>query len=197
MGKALVIVDVQNDFTEGGSLAVTGGTHVAETLATYIRRNHKNYDCIVISQDWHVDPGDHWSDTPDYVDTWPVHCRANEKGSEIHPALAEAIGSKVLNENLHLIRIVKGEEEAAYSASEGHELEDNEYATLEQALTDFNVHELDIVGLATDYCVLNTSLDAINLGYQVNILTDYIAGVDSERSAEALTQLEKKGAKIV
>lgn len=195
--KALLIVDVQNDFIEGGSLAVTGGKNVAVKLAEYIRVHGEEYEQIVISQDWHVNPGDHWSETPNYTTTWPVHCAANTYGAELHAELAEAIGGKIINSDVQLIRIVKGEHEAAYSAFEGHEIGDSEYATLENALSDTNIDELDIVGLATDHCVRATALDALNLGFKVNILTEYIAGVDLTRSLQTLIELHVEGATIV
>jgi nicotinamidase/pyrazinamidase len=197
MTKALLIVDVQNDFIEGGTLAVTGGAAVARKLATYIRRNHKDYNFVIASQDWHIEPGDHWADTPDYVDTWPIHCEAGTKGAELYPLLAEALGEKILNENLDLVRIVKGQYKAAYSAFEGYEKDENQYATLDKFLKENGVTELDVVGLATDHCVRATALDALNLGLKVNVLTDYIAGVNPERSEKALEELKAEGATIV
>ena len=87
MAKALIIVDVQNDFCPGGALATQQGANVASLISEYVEEHHHQYDAIVATQDWHIDPGDHFSDTPDYVNSWPVHCVANTEGAEIHPNL--------------------------------------------------------------------------------------------------------------
>jgi nicotinamidase/pyrazinamidase len=195
MTKGLLIVDVQNDFIEGGSLAVAGGEKVALTLAEHLL--DANYHAIITTQDWHIEPGNHWAETPDYVDTWPVHCEANTAGAVIRPELAAAIVSKVEEQrSLRYLRIVKGEYEAAYSGFEGRDfLGGNQ--KVPELIRELDVDELDIVGLATDHCVRATVLDALKAGFKVNVLTDYVAGVDPERSKAALTEMEAAGATLV
>lgn len=88
MGKALIIVDVQPTFCEGGELGVEGGNAVAERIAKYVESHRGEYAYIATTQDWHIEPGTHWSDNPDYVDTWPVHGKAGTANAELHPAIA-------------------------------------------------------------------------------------------------------------
>lgn len=196
MSNALLIVDVQNDFIEGGSLAVQGGEQVAFELAKLIRSTHKYYDNVIVSQDWHVDPGNHWSENPDYIDSWPVHCPANEFGAEIHHELAAALGEMVINENLNLHRVVKGEYEAAYSAFEGHK-KGNANFILADIVEQEKITTVDVVGIATDHCVLASARDALALGLKVRILTQFTAGVDAGRTVQAIQELEALGAEIV
>lgn len=200
MTNALIIVDVQNDFIEGGSLAVAGGEQVALTLANYIREHGDNYDYIVTTQDWHIMPGDHWSSQPDYVDSWPIHCEANTTGAEIRHELGIALQDYLVrhseaNEEFSLVQIVKGEYEAAYSGFEGRNYADG--STLEDTLRKLEVTDLDIVGLATDHCVRMTALDGLAAQFNVTLITDYIAGVNADRSAATIIELQEKGAQIV
>lgn len=198
MTKALLIVDVQNDFIEGGSLGVEGGRKVALTLAEHVLESN-DYTAIITTQDWHIDPGTHWAEDPDYTDTWPVHCAANTQGAAVRPELAAAILEKVTeNANLHYVRIVKGEYEAAYSGFEGRDYLDVRKGTaVEKLIKNLGVTELDVVGIATDHCVKATALDALAAGFTVNILTGYIAGVNPERSQEALEQVRNAGAVLI
>ncbi|WP_229795212.1 isochorismatase family protein, partial [Saccharothrix coeruleofusca] len=108
MTKALIVVDVQNDFCEGGSLAVTGGAAVAAAISSHVRDNA--YDHVVATRDYHVDPGPHFSAEPDYVDSWPVHCVAGTAGASFHPELDVTAVEAVFS---------KGERAAAYSGFEG------------------------------------------------------------------------------
>src|SRR6476469_2731681 len=120
--RALVIVDVQNDFCEGGSLAVEGGAEVARQVSEHVSRHAADYDHVVATADWHVDPGSHFSQSPDYVDSWPVHCVADSEGADFHPRLAGALG--------HVEAVFrKGEHAAAYSGFEGRS-DDDEHAAL-------------------------------------------------------------------
>lgn len=186
MTNAIFIVDVQNDFIEGGSLGVNGGEQVALDLTQYLPT--ANYDKVITSQDWHKDPGDHWHETPNFVDTWPVHCAADTFGAEIREEL-----NTVLPDNR--ITIVKGEYEAAYSGFEGR-IPGNLGVTVADALKEAGITHLDVVGIATDHCVKATVLHALEAGFTVTVLTKFIAGVDAVRSVEALKEMETAGATL-
>jgi len=188
--KTLIIVDVQNDFIEGGSLAVTGGQEVAQKLTDLI--NQDIYDVIYTTQDWHINPGSHWADEPDYQDSWPVHCEAGTNGAEIHQNLKTALDLGVSP----VFGIQKGQYKAAYSGFEGTYTGDPMLG-LADMLRNQGVTEVDVVGLATDHCVRATVLDALKAGFAVNVLTDYIAGVGDDTSAAALTEMEQSGAVLV
>jgi nicotinamidase/pyrazinamidase len=172
--RALIVVDVQNDFCEGGALAVQGGNDVAENVAAYIRSESEQFDVIVATQDWHIDPGSHWSDNPDFVDSWPVHCVAGSNGAALHPAIAQIQFDAVFTKGMHA---------AAYSGFEGVRAAYPD-TTLETFLDACGVEEIVVVGLALDYCVKATALDAASLGYSVAVAMDMTAEV-SELSADA------------
>lgn len=187
MSHALLIVDIQNDFTEGGALGVDGGDAVARGVTAFLASNAGQYSHIFASRDWHSASGDnggHFSSSPDFIDTWPVHCVAETEGAAYHPALNVSAVS-------HHIR--KGHGEPAYSAFEG-VLEDG--VTLEAILRANNVAALDIVGIATDHCVRASAQDALRLGLQVRIFTDLIAGVNADASVDALRELSELGADL-
>lgn len=188
MSRALLIVDVQNDFTEGGALAVSGGDAVASAISAHLSAHAEEYAVIIASRDWHDADGDnggHFADEPDFVDSWPVHCVAGTEGADYDPLLTtDAI--------THHVR--KGQGRPAYSMFEG-VTEDGK--TVAQALTAQGVTEADIVGIATDHCVRASALDAIEHGVRVRVLTDLIAGVGEESSAAALAELAHAGAELV
>lgn len=188
MSRALLIVDVQNDFTEGGALAVSGGDAVAAAVSAHLASHAADYDVIVASRDWHDAAGDnggHFSATPDYTDSWPVHCVAGTAGAEYDPLL-------VTDAVTHHVR--KGQGQPAYSMFEG---VDDDGRTVAAVLTAAGVVTADVVGIATDHCVRASALDAIAHGVRVRILTDLIAGVAPEPSAAALAELAHAGAELV
>lgn len=157
MTRALVVVDCQKDFCEGGSLAVQGGAQACADITKFIGTNRNDYSVIVASKDWHLNPGEHFSGTPDYVDTWPVHCVAGREGSDFH----ENLGVFEISEIFY-----KGQHSAAYSAFEGQVLEYGGTETnyfLHAWLLDHDVDEVDFLGIAGDYCVKASVLDAIGL----------------------------------
>ncbi|HMC53289.1 MAG TPA: isochorismatase family protein [Acidimicrobiales bacterium] len=182
--SALVIVDVQNDFCEGGSLAVAGGGAVAGRIRHLAEDRGDRYGLVVASQDWHVDPGDHFSADPDYESTWPPHCVAGTAGAGLHPVL----DGLVLD-----ARVRKGAYEAAYSGFEGR-TEDGR--ALADVLRAGGVDSVDLVGIATDYCVRATALSALAEGFAVRVLEDCCAGVDPGGSRAALDELRAAGATV-
>lgn len=186
MTSALVIVDVQNDFCEGGSLAVEGGAEVAGRISTYVGSGLGGYAHVVATADWHVDPGDHWSADPDFTNSWPVHCEVGTPGADFHPNLAPAL------ERVETV-FRKGEHEAAYSGFEG-ATEDG--TGLADWLRERGVETVDVVGLATDYCVRATALDAVRAGLTTRLLTDLAAGVAPESTQATLTELAGAGVQV-
>jgi len=184
MNKALIIVDVQRDFCEGGSLAVDGGTRVATRLNSLLDSAGHWWEHVVATQDRHIDPGDHFSDTPDYVDSWPVHCVAGTDGAEFHPALKTDKIEAVFR---------KGAYAAAYSGFEG----DADGVALVDWLRERGVTEVDVVGIATDYCVRATALDAVRLGFTTNVLLEVVAGVAAQSTDQALSELREAGVNLI
>ncbi|MCI4011960.1 isochorismatase family protein [Brevibacterium sp. ZH18] len=188
MSKALLIVDVQNDFTEGGALGVTGGDRVAAEVTRHLGAHAGDYDAIIASRDWHdpdSDNGGHFSPHPDFVDTWPVHCVAGTEGADYDPLLTtDAV--------THHVR--KGQGTPDYSAFQGTTEAGDRLGDLLQNLT---ITEVDVVGIATDHCVRATVLDALSAGVLVRVLRDLIAGVGEESSEAALTEMETAGAELI
>jgi nicotinamidase/pyrazinamidase len=182
MGIALIVVDIQNDFCEGGSLAVAGGAAVAEKVSRRI--DDGGFTMVVATADHHIEPVGHFSATPDFVDTWPVHCVAHTSGAAFHPSLDASKFGAVFH---------KGAYEPAYSGFEG----THKGVGLHDWLCAHAVDGVEIVGLATDHCVLATALDAIRLGYDTSVRLDLVAGVHPDRTAAALTQMREIGVHLV
>ena len=206
MSRALIIVDVQNDFCEGGSLAVPGGAAVAGAISEYLDAHHREYDHVVATQDWHIDPGSHFSDTPDFKDSWPPHCVAGTRGAELHPDLDTEYIQAYFR---------KGQFAAAYSGFEGllapedavptgerqpgaadpDELADGDAIGLDDWLQSHDVEDVVLVGIATDYCVKATSLDAVQAGYGVTVLRSLTAGIADDLE-EAVAEMELGGVDV-
>ncbi len=188
--RALILVDVQNDFCEGGSMGVTGGASVATAISEYVVAHGPDYAAVVATADWHEDPGAHWSDSPDFVDSWPVHCRIGTDGALFHPHAETAL------EHVEAI-FRKGVHEAAYSGFEGSTPESDKQVALADWLRDRAIEAVDVVGIATDHCVRATALDAIDEGFQTRVLLDLTAGVAAATTEKALAQLRDAGAELV
>jgi nicotinamidase/pyrazinamidase len=183
MTKALIIADVQNDFCEGGSLPVTGGAAVAAAISAALAESPHAWDHVVATKDHHIDPGPHFADPPDYVDTWPPHCVAGTPGADFHPALD--------TDRIEAI-FLKGEHEAAYSGFEGRSGGIGLAAWLKMR----DVTEVEIVGLTTDHCVLATALDAVGEGFATTVLLSMTAGVAEETTRAALARLAEAGVTV-
>ncbi|QWW20015.1 isochorismatase family protein [Schaalia sp. 19OD2882] len=181
MARALIVVDVQPTFCEGGALPVSGGNASARRIASYVAAHRGDYDLLVTTQDWHVDPGEHFSATPDYVDTWPPHGVADTTEAELHPALAD-LGADVT--------VKKGQYSAAYSGFEG---TTQDGTTLAEALRSAGVTCVDVVGLAQSHCVCETALDAAAEGFRVRVLSDLTEPVSPETGAAASMRLAEAG----
>lgn len=188
MHRALIVVDVQNDFCEGGSLAVTGGADVAAAITDLIGGAPAGYRHVVATRDHHVDPGGHFSASPDFEHSWPVHCVAGTEGVGFHPNFAPAVASGAIDAVFD-----KGAHAAAYSGFEG--VDENEVG-LAQWLRDHGITEVDVVGIATDHCVRATALDAAREGFTTHVLLDLTAGVAAPTTARALEELRAAGVKL-
>ncbi|MCY9782334.1 isochorismatase family protein [Nocardiopsis sp. EMB25] len=183
--KALIVVDVQNDFCEGGSLAVTGGAATAAAVTEYVRAHADDYDFVVATRDWHIDPGAHFSDEPDYVRSWPRHCVAETPGADFHPAFDTARVDAVFS---------KGQYADGYSGFEGTIGDDG--TALADWLRGHGVDEVDVVGIATDHCVRATALDAAREGLRARVLLGLTAGVARPTVDEALDRLRAAGVEL-
>ncbi len=190
MKQALIVVDVQNDFCEGGSLPVTGGAQVASDIAELLhhwtRQDPKapSYDVVVATKDHHIDPGDHWSQDPDFVDSWPVHCEVGTDGEAFHPNLDPQPFDAVFR---------KGEHAAAYSGFEG---TDRDGTSLADWLRQHEVTRVDVCGLATDHCVRATALDGVGKGFATRVLLDLCAGVSPDTTERALAEMRDAGVEV-
>jgi nicotinamidase/pyrazinamidase len=176
---ALIVVDVQNDFCEGGSLPVTGGAEVAAAISRHV--STAEYDHVVATRDHHVDPGAHFSDAPDFVTSWPPHCRMGTPGASFHPDLDVAPIEAVFSKGAHA---------AAYSGFEG---TDPDGRTLAEWLRERDVDTVEVVGIATDHCVRATALDAAREGFATTVLLDLTAGVAQPTVDTAIDELQRAG----
>ncbi|TXC96689.1 isochorismatase family protein [Streptomyces sp. ISID311] len=189
MHRALIVVDVQNDFCEGGSLAVAGGADVAAAITDLVGQAAGGcYRYVVATRDHHIDPGDHFSEHPDYEHSWPVHCVAGTEGSSFHPNFTPAIASGAIDAVFD-----KGTYSGAYSGFEGR---DENGTPLADWLRRHDVTEVDVVGLATDHCVRATALDAVRAGLRTHVLLDLTAGVAAHTTERALAELRAAGAEL-
>jgi nicotinamidase/pyrazinamidase len=182
--RALIIVDVQNDFCEGGSLAVAGGTAVARSISALLASAGHGYDHVVATQDYHVDPGSHFAREPDYAHSWPAHCVAGTAGAEFHPDLATGPIDAVFRKGAHA---------AAYSGFEG---VDDAGTPLADWLRARHVDTVDVAGIATDYCVRATAADSAASGFSTRVLLGLTAGVAPGTTAEAITSLGDAGVEV-
>jgi nicotinamidase/pyrazinamidase len=188
--RGLLIVDVQNDFIEGGALGCDGGAAVAAGITRFLSDHSNAYATVIASRDWHDadnDNGGHFAapgETPDFVTTWPVHCVAGTDGASYHPDLDTSF--------VHH-HVKKGQGVPSYSMFEG-ATDDGE--TVVQLLDRHGITDVDVVGIATDYCVLASSKDALGAGRNVRVLTDLVAAVTPETGAAALAELAGLGADI-
>ena len=178
--RALVVVDVQRDFCEGGSLAVAGGAGVAAAISELLSGEH-GYDHVVATRDHHIEPGAHFSESPDFVDSWPPHCVVGTDGVDFHDPLTSRKFEALFD---------KGEYAAAYSGFEGR---DAEGETLAGWLSARGVDQVDVCGIATDYCVRATAVDAAAAGFSTTVLLPLTAAVAPDRLPESLTALSEAG----
>jgi nicotinamidase/pyrazinamidase len=188
MHRALIVVDVQNDFCEGGSLGVEGGADVAAAVTELVGNANAGYRHVVATRDHHIEPGDHFSARPDFVRSWPRHCVAGTEGVGFHASFAPAVASGGIDAVFD-----KGAYTAAYSGFEG--VDENE-TPLADWLRRRAVSEVDVAGIATDHCVRATALDAVREGFRTRVLLDLTAGVAADTTARALAELRAAGVQL-
>lgn len=190
MTQALVVVDIQKDFVEGGALAVKGGQDVADITARLVIPTFKKAGFpILFTKDWHIDPGDHFSENPDYVDSWPVHCVAGSEGAEF----AADFGTVP-----EVIIFKKGQYSASYSGNEGHNsVEPGKGLNLAEALKVAQVTNVSIIGIAYDYCVKATALDLAEAGFEVHVIKDFTASVNPDNDDAVTYELNQAGIAVI
>jgi nicotinamidase/pyrazinamidase len=189
MAKALLLIDIQNDFCEGGALAVSGGAAVATKVSKYMAES--SYDLVVASRDWHdadnnnsghfAEPGT----SPNYTNTWPIHCVANTPGAAYHPNLAT---------DLIEVDIYKGQGQNGYSIFEGVTETGESFQQLLQAR---GISEVDVVGIATDHCVLASAMDSKKHGLKVRVISSLTAGVSATSTEAAIDQMVDNGIEVI
>lgn len=194
MTRALLIIDLQPDFCEGGALAVAGGNAVAAAIASDVAERRESYAAVITTQDWHIEPGDHFSQSPDFVDSWPVHCVAGTQGAALHPSIQDtAIDA----------HFAKGRFAAAYSGFEARELvadaplADESGTLLAPWLREAGITTVDIVGLAADHCVRATALDAVAEGFEATVISPLTAAVSPQNLPAVHEELRTAGVTVL
>lgn len=185
MHTALIVVDGQVDFAEGGALAVEGGAAALASVATAVAADPGRYSLLVATRDWHVDPGSHFSATPDFEDTWPTHCVAGTPGAELHPALSTVPFDVVVD---------KGRYAAAYSGFDGYDAAGRPLAAI---LRSHGIRRVELAGIAVEKCVKATAFDALAEGLQVAVCTPLVAGLQPATTAAALDELRAAGVELL
>ncbi|WP_228974571.1 isochorismatase family protein [Streptomyces sp. DH12] len=189
MSRSLIVVDVQNDLCEGGRVPVTGGARLATAIADLVERTAGgDYGYVVATRDHHVDPGDHFSDDPDFQDSFPVHCLAGDPGSEFHPGFAPVVAAGKVD-----AVFLKGAHSASKSGFEG---ADADGTPLGDWLRARGVRDVDVVGIGTEHCVRATALDAVAAGFRTRVLLEYSVGVTPQTTAAALDDFRAAGVTV-
>ena len=182
--RALIVVDVQPTFCEGGELATEGANEIAHRVAAYTAAHRDRYLTVLTTQDWHIDPGEHFSETPDFVDSWPPHGIAGTPNAELHPALADLAPDA---------RLKKGQYSHGYSGFDG---ADEHGRTLATILSEGEVTAVDVVGLVESHCVKHTALDARRAGLSARVLTDLTIPVSQAQGEDAEKELTAAGVEL-
>ena len=190
MARALLVIDVQVDFCEGGALACSGGAAVAKAITNHIGSHGAHYDHVIASRDWHTPNSlnsGHFPPegvAPDFETTWPLHCIAGESGAEYH---------ENLDASLIDLHVKKGQDANGYSIFDGTDESGRNFETLVQEL---GITQVDVVGIATDYCVRASSLDAKKHGLSVRVITSLTAGVSALSTEAAIDEMVDAGIEV-
>lgn len=191
--RALIVVDCQDDFTEGGALAVQGGKKACSLIAQDIRLTHPFYSVIISTRDWHINPGDHFAEEPDYVDTWPEHCVAFTPGARYDEKVFNALRYVEQDTNTPWIPVQKGQYAAAYSGFEGANVVG---VGLQHILDTFDIETVDVAGIAYDYCVKATAMDSALLGYKTIVMKPFTASVNPDNDDATSAEMRSVGVQI-
>lgn len=182
--RALLIVDVQNDFCEYGPVPSIGGSQIASSITRFIDFNYSAYELILASKDWHQSPTEHFSKRPDFISNWPSHCVGSTEGAELHSNL----NRKMIDHEL-----IKGEYTAGMSAFEAKtSLNEGLIELLERREIDL----IDICGLNADSNLYSTAIDALELGFPTTLFIDMCSGYSEESTLHALEDLESRGVNL-
>jgi nicotinamidase/pyrazinamidase len=181
--RALIVADVQNDFCEGGSLPIAGGARLARAITDYLN-TADGYRHVVATQDFHIDPGDHFSDHPDYASSWPPHCIPGSNGADFHPDLSTGRIEAVFR---------KGAYSAGYTGFDGVDATDT---ALADWLRYHDIDALDVVGVATEHCVRATSEDAVRSCFATRVLLELTAGVTAASTTAAVDGMRVAGVEV-
>ena len=188
MRNALLVVDVQVDFVEGGSLGVPGGLQVAAMIARHVRHFKSEYQFVVASRDYHESAPEHISDHPDFINTWPPHCMVGTPGAAFVPTIQNLVCEKYIQEV-----VTKGRNAAAYSEFEAL---DKRGHTLLDVLKEQRIDHIDVCGIATDYCVRASALDARKNAFQVRVLVNLCAAVNEATGLQAMEEMKAAGCQL-
>jgi nicotinamidase/pyrazinamidase len=188
MRNALLVVDTQMDFVEGGSLPVQGGLTVAAMIARHVRHFKYEYQFVVASRDYHENAPDHISDHPDFVTTWPAHCMVGTPGAGFVPTIQNLVREKLIQ-----AVVTKGRNAAAYSAFDGVDARGH---NLLDVLKEQRIDHIDVCGIATDYCVRASALDARKNQFQVRVLVNLCAAVNEATGQQALDEMKAAGCQL-
>jgi nicotinamidase/pyrazinamidase len=189
MRNALLVVDLQNDFVEGGALPVPGGTQVVAHVARHVRHFRSEYTFVVATRDLHEDPPDHFSEKPDYINTWPPHGVKGTTGAVLCTPISNLVREKIIQ-----VVVDKGRHAAAVSAFEavdprGHLLVD--------VLREQRIDHIDICGLITEYCIRASALDARKHEFQVRILVNLCGAASPEAAQRAFEDMKAAGCQLM
>ncbi|TAN35069.1 isochorismatase family protein [bacterium] len=188
MRSALLAIDLQADFVQGGNLPVPNGLQVAAQIARHIRHFKTEYAFVVATRDYHEDPADHFSPQPDYHATWPPHCVIGTLGAAFVPPIANLVREKLIQ-----TVVSKGRHAAAYSGFEGLDPRGHH---LVDVLKEARIDHIDVCGIATDYCVRATALDARKNAFQVRVLVNLCAAVNEATGQQAMDELKAAGCQL-
>jgi nicotinamidase/pyrazinamidase len=189
MRNALLVVDLQNDFLEGGSIPVPGGTQVAAQVSRHIRHFRSEYAFVVATRDVHEDPADHFSDKPDYITTWPKHGLIGSRGATLCTPIFNLVREKIIQ-----VVVDKGRHAGAASAFEAQDVRGH---MLVDVLREQRVDHIDICGLITEYCIRESALDARKHEFQVRVLVNLCGAASPDNAQRAFEDMKTAGCQLM
>jgi nicotinamidase/pyrazinamidase len=189
MRNGLLVIDLQNDFLEGGSVPVPGGTQIAAQVARHIRHFRSEYSFVVATRDVHEDPPDHFADKPDYINTWPKHGLVGTQGATLCTPIFNLVREKIIQ-----VVLDKGRHAGAVSAFEAQDLRGH---LLVDVLREQRVDHIDVCGLITEYCVRASALDARKHEFQVRVLVNLCGAASPDNALRAYEDMKTAGCQLM